>query len=263
MGINTVLVTLFASASYAVAISSGCTTQVGLLAIGDVGNCLQLTSLLPLLSSSGSIVGPTNNYLSSLCKSSTPACSNDTLTSAQSSINSGCSSDLSGGGTNALQVQSLLGILKHYDQFHAAACSTNSTNHNYCVTDTIQSIQNATSTSIGLSDLISLANGGTNLTSAQLCTQCTSGIYYEALQANASFADTTLGKSLKSTCGSDFGKTAPNTNASSTTSKNSSSSSTGKGSSALVSTSSISLFTIVGTAGSILGTIFFGASLIL
>lgn len=154
------LLTLAASTSYAVAwvgpvwlicqahpeyysLSTGCTTQLGALALGGLGSCLQLTSLLPVLSvgsslparaianlniskSSGSVVDPINTYLKSLCGSSTPTCSNDTLSSASSSISSACSSDLSDGGTSGAEVKTLLALINHYDQAYAAACSTNS-----------------------------------------------------------------------------------------------------------------------------------------
>lgn len=124
-------------------LSSGCTTQLGVLALGGLGSCLQLTSLLPVLTvgsflpdraianlriskSSGSVVDPLNSYLKSLCSSSTPTCSNDTLTSASSSLNSSCSSDLNDGGTNGAEVKALLILLRDYSQVYAAACSTNS-----------------------------------------------------------------------------------------------------------------------------------------
>ncbi|EAL23627.1 hypothetical protein CNBA2740 [Cryptococcus deneoformans B-3501A] len=263
---------LAASTSYAVALSTGCTTQLGALALGDLGSCLQLTSLLPVLSSSGSVVDSVNTYLKSLCGSSTPTCSNDTLTSASSSINSGCSSDISDGGTNGAEVTALLALINHYDQAYAAACSTNSSTGDYCVTDTLDTIQDASGSNLTLSSVASILSGtssdSSNITSmfssGQLCTQCVSGMYYEALQANSSISDTTIGRALSSECGSDFGQTSPNTTATSTSGDSSAAAtSSASSSSGLVSVQYAGLAATAGIAGSVLGAVIIGSTIIL
>ncbi|ADV20314.1 hypothetical protein I305_01046 [Cryptococcus gattii E566] len=263
---------LAASTSYAVALSAGCTTQLGVLALGGLGSCLQLTSLLPVLTSSGSVVDPLNSYLKSLCSSSTPTCSNDTLTSASSSLNSSCSSDLNDGGTNGAEVKALLILLRDYNQVHAAACSTNSSTGDYCVTDTLNTIQNASGSNVTLSSVASIISGTSsdtsNITSVfssgQLCTQCVSGMYYEALQANSSVGDTEIGKALTSKCGSDFGKTSPNTTATSTSGGSSSpATSSASSSSGFVSAQYAGLAASVGIAGSVLGAVIIGSTMML
>ncbi|OXG24763.1 hypothetical protein C366_00297 [Cryptococcus neoformans Tu401-1] len=264
--------TLAASTSYAVALSTGCTTQLGALALGGLGSCLQLTSLLPVLSSSGSVVDPINTYLKSLCGSSTPTCSNDTLSSASSSINSACSSDLSDGGTSGAEVKTLLALINHYDQAYAAACSTNSSTGDYCVTDTLTTIQNASGSNLTLSTATSILSGASsdssNITSAfssgQLCTQCVSGMYYEALQANSSLGDTAIGQALTSKCGSDFGKTSPNTTATSTSGDSSAAAtSSASSSSGFVSAQYAGLAATAGIAGSVLGAVIIGTTIML
>lgn len=74
---------------------------------------------------SGSIVDPLNSYLGDLC--SAPQCSNSTLSSAESSLQSSCSSDLSGSGTAAAEVGALLAALQNYPEVYTAACSKNTT----------------------------------------------------------------------------------------------------------------------------------------
>ena len=106
----------------------GCTTQIAALALGDLGSCLALTSLLSVVQGgNGSIVDPLNSYLSTLCSSSTPTCSNSTLSSAQSAIQSGCSSDISSGGSDGEEVEALVAALNYYPEIYSAGCSKNST----------------------------------------------------------------------------------------------------------------------------------------
>jgi hypothetical protein len=76
---------------------------------------------------SGSIIDPLNTYLASLCSSSTTTCSNTTLSSAETSLSSSCSSDISGGGTDAQEIEALLAALNSYPEVYTAACSKNST----------------------------------------------------------------------------------------------------------------------------------------
>jgi hypothetical protein len=77
--------------------------------------------------SSGSLVDPLNTYLNSFCASSTATCSNDTLRAANSSIASGCSSDIQAGGTDGATVAALQSILQFYPQVKTAGCARNST----------------------------------------------------------------------------------------------------------------------------------------
>ncbi|WWC62167.1 uncharacterized protein I303_104759 [Kwoniella dejecticola CBS 10117] len=229
MHARSALIAVVASTSYAAA---GCTTQLASLALGDLGSCLQLTSLLPVLSggTNDSITSTINTYLTSLCSSSTPTCSNSTLSSAQSSVNSACQSDFSAGGTDAVEIQGLVGLLGNYDEIYAAGCSKNSTTSDFCVVDALNTVSNATGQSITVSYLTSILSGDSSVlsglesvySSGALCTGCVSGIYYEAKQANSSIGTSSFGQALNQQCGADFGSTAPNsTNTTSSTSQSS------------------------------------------
>ncbi|WVQ99459.1 hypothetical protein IAU59_006594 [Kwoniella sp. CBS 9459] len=259
------LVALAAATSYAVA---GCTTQLASLALGDLGSCLQLTSLLPILNNgNGSVVGTVNSYLSSLCSSDTPTCSNSTLTSAESSLQSGCSSDISGGGTSAVEVQGLITLLKNYDHVYAAGCSKNTTTNDYCLTDALYTIQNTTGSSITVDYVTSLVSGGgSGLSSLEsvfqsggLCTGCVSGIYYEIKQANSSIAGTSLDQTLTQTCGSDFGASAPNATSSSAATVPSGSTSGGSSAGFVVASPFAGLGTAAAVGASMVGAAVFGA----
>ncbi|ODN94275.1 hypothetical protein L198_05131 [Cryptococcus wingfieldii CBS 7118] len=207
---------------------------------------------------------------------STPTCSNDTLTSAQSSIDSGCSSDISDGGSSGTEVSALKGLLAHYTEFQAAACSTNTSTSDYCVTETLTTIQNAVGGNLTTSDVTSLLSGSNSsnsssnssiasvFTTGQLCTDCVNGMCYEALQANSSIAGNIIDKGLTSKCCSDFGTKAPDTassaSSSSASSANTSSSSSSAGS---VATPFVGLLATAGIAGSVLGALVFGAASVL
>jgi len=195
-------------------LSSGCTTQVGLLAFGDLGQCLQLTQILSLFTSSGSVITPLNSYLTSLCASSTPTCSNSTLTSANNTINSACSSDISGGGTAATIIQTVQQVLGSYPQFKTAACSKNSTTNSFCLTETLTAVQNATGQDVSVSNVASLLSGGSDglsglgnsLSGGKLCTGCVAGFYQQAKAANASITSSPVGQTIQSQCGANFGQ---------------------------------------------------------
>ncbi|KAK1922841.1 hypothetical protein DB88DRAFT_492900 [Papiliotrema laurentii] len=204
------------SALGAQALSSGCTGQIGALALlGDLGSCLQLTSALGLLSASGSIVGDVNSYLGSLCADSTPTCSNSTLTSAQSTISSACSSDLAAGGTDATEVKLLQALLQSYPQVKTAACAKNSTTDQYCAVNALYTIQNVTGTEVSTSFVTGVLTGSSTdafdkaVSSGQLCTGCVGEIYQQAVQANSSVADTSVARGLQQQCGANFASSSP------------------------------------------------------
>lgn len=107
-------------------LSGGCTSTFAGFVFGDLSSCLQITSLLPVLNSDGnsSAIDPLNGYLTSLCASSTPICSNETLTGAATNIKSGCGTELQD-RTSIPNI--LLTVLENYTPIRQAACSKNST----------------------------------------------------------------------------------------------------------------------------------------
>lgn len=76
------------------------------------------------MSADGSLVQPLDTYLSKLCSNSTPGCSNDTLSSAKSSLEKGCAEDMKNPTSPATI---LISVIDSYDNIYAAACSKNST----------------------------------------------------------------------------------------------------------------------------------------
>ncbi|KAK4687844.1 hypothetical protein P7C73_g2263, partial [Tremellales sp. Uapishka_1] len=256
MRVSTVLAAAALSVGYAQALTTGCTTQVGVLALGDLGSCLQLTSLLPLLSASGSIISDLETYLAALCATSTPTCSNSTLTSAQSSISSSCSSDISGGGTDGAEVSALLDLLKDYPEFYPAACSKNSTSDVFTIRLKLDRNQR-----VHL-DIDVAAGRILERHFAPFLGLCR--IYFEALKANSSLGSSTIGQGLTSVCGSSFGSTQPSTLPSSSGSASASSSASPTSSSSTVSagTAAMTIGGLLSTLG-VFGSMLAGGYLVL
>ncbi len=108
-------------------LSGGCTTTFAGFILGDLGSCLQITSLLPVINNAGgnsSVVDPLNGYLTSLCSSNTPICSNSSLTSAANSVRRGCTEELA---DQASIPNLFLTIVDNYTPIKTAACSKNET----------------------------------------------------------------------------------------------------------------------------------------
>lgn len=209
-------------------ISSGCTGTLVQLALGDLGQCLQLTQLLTIVGTSGSVIEPLNGYLGSLCADNAPVCDNSTLDNAQSQIDSSCSGDLEGAGANGGQVQAILQIFDHYTEVRTAACSRNETTNEYCLTSTLSQVQNVTGEDVtadfflniltGSGDSISQLSGAFD--SGEFCTGCVATIYQQAVMANGSIEDTQLADTLEQQCGNETltspsGVTSPSGGASS------------------------------------------------
>jgi hypothetical protein len=68
-----------------------------------------------------------NSYLGSLCADGATRCSNETLTNAQSQIDSNCASDLENAGASDNIVTALLSVFDNYDEVITGACSRNET----------------------------------------------------------------------------------------------------------------------------------------
>ncbi|CAD6586686.1 MAG: hypothetical protein TREMPRED_004514 [Tremellales sp. Tagirdzhanova-0007] len=161
------------------------------------------------MQASGSIIPSLNTYFTALCANSTPTCSNATITSAQSSIASGCASDISSGGTDAAEIDALGVLLKDYPEVYSGGCTKNSSTGDFCVTDTLNTFQSDTGTNVSVSFLTALLAGDTStfqtaLNSGNLCTGCVQSLYEQALRANASIANNTLGQAIQSKCGASF-----------------------------------------------------------
>ncbi|BEJ11114.1 hypothetical protein CspHIS471_0105360 [Cutaneotrichosporon sp. HIS471] len=202
-----------ANAQFSIAgLSTGCTTTFAGFILGDLSSCLQVTALLPVISSGGnsSVVGPLNGYLTSLCASSTPTCTNASLTTAASRVRSGCTQELA----DPASIPNLfLTIVDNYTPIKVAACSKNETNNEFCASDALNTIQNVSGTDVTFNTVTSLLGGNADVASTlqqvlgtgELCTGCVAGIYHAALEVNSTIATSSIGQTITGQCGADFG----------------------------------------------------------
>jgi len=263
------LVVLAAAAgSQAQSLSSSCTGAVAQLAFSDLGRCLSLTSALSLLGTSGSIIDPLNSYLNDFCAESTPTCSNSTLESAQTTIEQSCASDLNAaGGSSAANI--LETLLNNYPQVKTAACSRNETADQFCVVNTLSTVQNTTGTSVDLSfftGLIGASDAPDALTqlaqTGQLCTGCNQEIWTQAKIADPNFANSSFGQSVTDQCGANFTSATPTgvTNPSSAATSNAATSSAAAPSSAAGMTKNTDVVPYLFTAGTLLAGLAIGGA---
>lgn len=246
-------------------LSSACQTAAAVFVLGDLGSCLSLTSLIPVLSESGSIVSSLDSYFGTICTSS--PCSNSTISSAEGTIQTSCASDLSDKTTLVVALDTLL---YNYPAIREAACLKSSSNNTYCVTQTLSAVQNATGTPITFSYLSGLLDGNStemttlsSLSSDVLCTSCNQGIYQIALQANSSIANSTIGQAITSKCGANFGTGSTPSGVTQGSSSATSAVASSTSASAAHAVVGLSMTQVVAAAGGALGVLVGGWSVLL
>lgn len=106
-------------------VSTGCLSSLVTLVGSDLSSCLHLTSAASLLSNQDqSLAAPLNNFLSDEICSNQP-CSDQTLSSANSTIRNGCQSELQAGMTQSGNVTLpviLNGLIENYEVVRQAGC---------------------------------------------------------------------------------------------------------------------------------------------
>lgn len=85
-------------------LSASCQSAATGLLSTNFATCANVVGLVQVVSASGSVITPLNNWLNGLCPKT---CAQSDLSTAQNSINSGCASDISGGNPLALGLQAL------------------------------------------------------------------------------------------------------------------------------------------------------------
>ncbi|KAI0769643.1 hypothetical protein BD413DRAFT_476957 [Trametes elegans] len=183
-----------------------------IVANSDASTCLNAQALVGLVvsssgSSNSSIVPTINTWLTGLC--SRPACSNDTLASVVSSVNSGCSTELSSFGLNNVGTDQLTSLVQTaYPTVRQVACLGDTSNSNaLCVTETLNNLEPYTGT-LTVSNIESVASqiaAGTvpNVPSNVTCTDCTKAAY-NIVQQNFAGLFSGAASDVSSTCGASF-----------------------------------------------------------
>ena len=158
-----------------------------LLGNQELNSCLAITSVVTRLGGVGqndSLVGPLNTYIgSNLCPAN--ACSNSTLSSANSTINQSCSSEIQS-GQNILPGLLQL-VVSNYNAVKTASCLEDTkANDQICVVQTLTNLQQNLGQNVSLNTITNLSKGGSSAlqpllqklagNSSAFCTDCNKGI---------------------------------------------------------------------------------------
>lgn len=191
-------------------LSSSCQAAAGSLLSSEFGSCANIIGLVSVIGSKGSVVPSLNTWISGICTSS--PCSDSTLSTAQSSINTGCSDDVTKGTASAVSLTTIVG---NYKPIRNMLCTQYVSNGTYCVPGILTDIQNASGKNISVTEVQGLLTQGSsalqtmlgNIPSGTYCTDCGKAIFIEASQikANGTSTNATAASgSLGSQCGASF-----------------------------------------------------------
>ncbi|BGP40384.1 hypothetical protein JCM10449v2_004346 [Rhodotorula kratochvilovae] len=186
-------------------LSSTCqSAALSLLSNKDLASCSSIGSLSSIVLTSGSIVDSVNSWLGTLCGADD--CSASTLQNASAVIENGCSSEISSGSELVTTVQAVIG---NFNQVKEGLCLQYTSNNTLCVTDLLESMQNATGQALTVSYLTSLdASTLESLGTTSYCTDCAHGLVTKldaALSNGTSSADSSsLLGAVVSVCGESF-----------------------------------------------------------
>ncbi|KAL8276839.1 hypothetical protein RQP46_010770 [Phenoliferia psychrophenolica] len=222
-------------------------TLVPLVVVATSVSAQSITSLglVSVLSATGSIITPLTSWLGGAC---TQTCSSATLSTAESTIQSGCASDITSGAALATGLQTLT---SNYTAVKDVLCLQAVSNSTYCLTNLLTSVEAATGSPVNVSSVTSLLTGGTagfatllsTLPASTLCTDCTHALVSKlTVLAKDTSTSTSSLSSVSSECGASFTDgTIPSTVQEGTSAASSSASST----SAVTSTSLSGASTLV------------------
>lgn len=191
-------------------LSSSCQAAAGSLLSSEFGSCANIIGLVSVIGSKGSVVPSLNTWITGICTSN--PCSDSTLSTAQSSVNTGCSDDVTKGTASAVSLTTIVG---NYKPIRNMLCTQYVSNGTYCVPGILTDIQNASGKNISVMEVQGLLTQGSsalqtmlgNIPSGTYCTDCGKAIFIEAAQikANGTSTNATAASgSLGSQCGASF-----------------------------------------------------------
>lgn len=190
-----------------------------LLSNQDLNNCLAISSVVTQLGSVGqndSLIGPLNTYIgSNLCPAN--ACSNSTLSSANSTINQSCANELRS-GQNILPAALQL-VVSNYNAVKTASCFEDTkANNQICVTQTLTNLQQNLGQNVSLNAITNLTRGGASAlqpllqrlsgNSSAFCTDCNRGILTTLAPTLQSYLNASTNQAIQQAvtqgCGQSF-----------------------------------------------------------
>ncbi|KZP34161.1 hypothetical protein FIBSPDRAFT_846265 [Athelia psychrophila] len=207
------IATILTGAGFAAAqsLSSSCQkTLKNVLAANDTA-CLNPSGLVSIVgavsnSSSTSLVGPLNTWLTGLCAQ--PQCSNATLSALVTNITTGCSTELNAAGLGVSDPASLTALVEqYYPAVRQAACLKDTSKSTLCATELLTDIQNQVGT-LSLTNIIKvvpeIASGSVTIPSNVTCSDCTKQVYNIANQQFPSLIQGEVASVVGGACGATF-----------------------------------------------------------
>ncbi|KAM0753677.1 hypothetical protein T439DRAFT_322565 [Meredithblackwellia eburnea MCA 4105] len=226
-------------------LSTNCQTAATSLLTSSFGTCVNVLGLVNVLSASGSIISPLNSWLSGACSQT---CSSSTLSTASSTIESGCSTDIQNGTAIAVGLETLT---TNYTAVKNVLCLQAVSNSTFCLSNLLTAVQTATGTNVTTSTVTSLLTDGvSSLTSllsevpaSSLCTDCTHAMVskLQVLASSTSTSSSSALSAVSSECGASFVDGSIPSTVQEASSSNSSSSASASASSSKSAVSSTSL----------------------
>lgn len=190
-----------------------------LLGNQDLNTCLALTSVITELGTVGqndSLIGPLTTYVgSNLCPAA--ACSNSTLSSADSTIKSSCSSEIKSGQNILPSILDL--VITNYNAVKSASCLEDTkSNNQLCIIQTLTNIQENIGQNVSLNTITNLNKGGLSAAqpllqklasnSSAFCTDCNKGLLTTLAPAFQSYLNASTNQAVQQAftqgCGQTF-----------------------------------------------------------
>lgn len=242
-------------------LSSSCQGALTGLLTSDFSTCANVLGIANIASASGSVVTPVNTYIQGICTNA--PCTQAALNNASSTIQTGCSSDLSSGSSIPVALEA---IVNNYGDIRSLLCTKQTANNTYCVTQTLYAVQNTTGTQLTITALEGIfSNSSTSnfldsIPTSVYCTDCGHAIVTEALPIvqNVSSSDkSTFSKDVSDKCGASFvdGKLPSDISTVSNSSESTSSSkSVSAGRSLVLSSKTVAVLGALAAAMAVVGT---------
>jgi len=209
------IATIVAGAGFAAAqnlsLSASCQTALTTVLAANDTACINPSGLVSIVaavsnSSSTSLVGPLNTWLTGLC--SQPQCSNATLSALVMNITSGCSAELTAVGLGVSDPASLTSIVQQvYPAVRQAVCLKDTSSSTLCATELLTDIQNQVGT-LSVTNLIKIvpeiASGSVTIPTNITCSDCTKQVFNIAKQQFPSYVQGEVTSVIQGECGATF-----------------------------------------------------------
>ncbi|CAH7672199.1 hypothetical protein PPACK8108_LOCUS7008, partial [Phakopsora pachyrhizi] len=200
------------TASLTAGLSSGCQVAAGNLLSTQFATCSNLIGLVSLVSAQGGLLVPLTNWITGTCSAN--PCSNDTISSTLSALNSGCGSDVQKGVPAAIALNT---VISNYNPIRDLLCTQYASNSSYCVPSIVGNVQNATGRNFTVTEILGIVSGRlsdlslSSIPSGTYCNDCGHALFTKSNSitvntgtSNVSTASNGSSEAVAKVCGASF-----------------------------------------------------------